>query len=673
MPARLEPLQDARLEQERERGLAGPFELDHAVPARAVARHLEAADPGRDLPDEAGIVLVQVVALGREPGLREADRGAVGKGGPRIPRLDEAAVAAHADHVGERKEKVRIEVLRVALVGSGVQEQPFQGADPVRGEGLVVAGEREDHVVEVPQAVVDRGGGQEEDILLPSPHQPGHGAVPDGVGIPQRVGLVEDHQPIGVLVRGEDAQPVPGLRVRQLLVGREGVIADHLRGQPGPVELGPPLLAQLRGHDDENVLAAPHGVLLDEGHADEGLPRADAVGVDHAAMPVDDSERPAEAVLLEGREPHGFGRRAVLLQHVAEELQQGAQVHRPGIEQPDVREEELAEIVLVGIRLVPELVEPPDRALRDLGVVVDQPELQVLPHPGRREIGRRDERGAGVGPVAEEIGFPVQELRDVAANVDVGTIEPLLDREEALERAAGREAGDVAFLAKRQQGALEEGRRELAAEPGRRGRAQKEPRGAVRLDRGREVVEAAQVDVPGRDGEVVTRVQVVREVDQAVAVDRVRAQVVEEGGAAGHGGSGGGLTWGCHRGGHGDITSGVGARAARVSGLLHQSRSDSPKFTIASSRWLPTALQADRIASPSDSRPTAESGERNIVPVMSNARTIPRMNGCSRLVGRFEGVWRTPQFTMISGYSRCIAASIRRWGIRRTHRAARPK
>ena len=74
-----------------------------------------------------------------------------------------------------------------------------------------------------------------------------------------------------------------------------------------------------------------------------------------------------------------------------------------------------------------------------------------------------------------------------------------------------------------------EGGRELVAEPGARGRAEEQPRGAAGPDRGREVVEAAQVDVPGGDGEVVALVEVVREVDEAVAVDRVRAQVVEEG------------------------------------------------------------------------------------------------------------------------------------------------
>ena len=292
------------------------------------------------------------------------------------------------------------------------------------------------------------------------------------VGVPQRVRLVEDHQPIGLLVVGQDAPGAPGPRVRQLFVGREPVVADDLGGEPGPVELGCPFLFELRGHNDEHVSAATHGVLLHEGHPDECLARADAVGVDHAAMPVDDAQRAPESVLLEWGELHGLGRWRVVVQHVAEKLQQHPQIHGAGIEKIDVGKKKVAEIVLVGGRLVPELVEPTDRALRDLGVVVDQPQLEVLPHPGRREVGGGDERGARVAPVAEEVGLSVQELGDVAADIDVGAVEPIPDRQETLERAAGREAGDVALLAKRQQGAFEEGGRELSAEPGAGGRAE---------------------------------------------------------------------------------------------------------------------------------------------------------------------------------------------------------
>ena len=216
-----------------------------------------------------------------------------------------------------------------------------------------------------------------------------------------------------------------------------------------------------------------------------------------------------------------------VVQHVAEQLQQRPQVHGAGIEQVDVGEEEVAEIVLVGGRLVPELVEPADGAPRDLRVVVDQPELEVPPHPGRREVGGGDERGPRVGPVAEEVGLAVQELGHVAADVDVGTVEPFPDREKPLERTAGGEARDVPLLAKGQQGALEEGGRELSAEPGAGGRADEQPGGAIGADRGCEVVEAAQVDVPGGDGEVVVLVEVVREVYEAVAVDGVGAEVVE--------------------------------------------------------------------------------------------------------------------------------------------------
>ena len=64
--------------------------------------------------------------------------------------------------------------------------------------------------------------------------------------------------------------------------------------------------------------------------------------------------------------------------------------------------------------------------------------------------------------------------------------------------------------------------------------------------------------------------------------------------------------------------------------LAHQRRWDSPSPTIASSMSLPTARQMSPIASASDSRPTAESGERHIVPVRSKARVIPRTKGFRR-------------------------------------------
>lgn len=57
------------------------------------------------------------------------------------------------------------------------------------------------------------------------------------------------------------------------------------------------------------------------------------------------------------------------------------------------------------------------------------------------------------------------------------------------------------------------------------------------------MVETAEVDVPSGHGETVTILEVVVQVDEAIAVTGVRTEVVEEGGAAGHDGYYGRTKW----------------------------------------------------------------------------------------------------------------------------------
>ena len=86
----------------------------------------------------------------------EGDRRSVGENGTGVARLYEAPIAAHAHHVGEREQHVRVEVLGIALVGACPHEQLRERWDSVSDERAVVARERHDHVEQVPQPIVDR-------------------------------------------------------------------------------------------------------------------------------------------------------------------------------------------------------------------------------------------------------------------------------------------------------------------------------------------------------------------------------------------------------------------------------------------------------------------------------------------------------------------------------------
>src|SRR6266852_7604962 len=94
--------------------------------------------------------------------------------------------------------------------------------------------------------------------------------------------LVDDDQPVGVLIGGE---MTARLRPRgELLVLRKLVERENLCRQPRGRDPLPPVLAQLRRADDERETALVEGVLLDEGEADLGLPCPDSVCIDDAVV-----------------------------------------------------------------------------------------------------------------------------------------------------------------------------------------------------------------------------------------------------------------------------------------------------------------------------------------------------------------------------------------------------
>lgn len=138
-------------------------------------------------------------------------------------------------------------------------------------------------------------------MLRLAAEQPVHGGVPGRALVAQRVRLVDDDEPVGVLV---DRQ-MP-LRVRragvELLVRRQLVVGEDLGRQPRRGDRVRPDLLELCGTDDEGEAALLERVLLEEREPDERLAGADAVGVDDAAMPAQDPARALVAVARERRE-----------------------------------------------------------------------------------------------------------------------------------------------------------------------------------------------------------------------------------------------------------------------------------------------------------------------------------------------------------------------------------
>ena len=166
---------------------------------------------------------------------------------------------------------------------------------PVRAERPIVAGEQHHQVVEVPEAVVDRGGGEQYDLLRRATEQALHRAVPGGVLVAQGVRLVDDDQAVGVLAVAEMTMG-PARVGGQLLVGGELLEGDDLGRQLLLVDPVLPALLQLSGGDDQRIGAVLVGALLDEGEADLRLPGADTVGVDDAAVAAGNHPRPLVAV-----------------------------------------------------------------------------------------------------------------------------------------------------------------------------------------------------------------------------------------------------------------------------------------------------------------------------------------------------------------------------------------
>ena len=100
-------------------------------------------------------------------------------------------------------------------------------------------------------------------------------------------------------------------------------------------------------------------------------------------------------------------------------------------------------------------------------------------------------------------------------------------------RLAGKR-DKIPFFAKRPQCSLKQRGWELSPKACARSSAEQQPGSSVFVDRGGDVVETAEVDVAGRDREVVAVLKIVGQVDEAIAVPGVRVEVVEQVGTSGH-------------------------------------------------------------------------------------------------------------------------------------------
>ena len=153
-------------------GLPGIGASLPAVPGRPVARHRElgVAFAGiqnlRELVEESRKHLVQIVAAGADHRIGEADRdlGPVlqAKVVVRVEALNEVPGPSHRGRVEDVEEGVRTEREGV-FVGRFLKPLLERGDAAVR-EDRVVADEVGEEVVEVPERVVHRRRGEEEDL-----------------------------------------------------------------------------------------------------------------------------------------------------------------------------------------------------------------------------------------------------------------------------------------------------------------------------------------------------------------------------------------------------------------------------------------------------------------------------------------------------------------------------
>ena len=388
-PGGLEPLEQPRPHQAGQClfvcGLAGTLSQIGRGP---VPGHGQCVDGGNDLPHDARIGHVQLVAPLEQHRVGEFYRRTIGEMVVRVVAFQEGTIAAHRDGVNQWEQDILRESLRV--VGAGIEEETAKAPDTQWGvgEGAVVAAEQQHEAVEVPEGVVDRRGGEQHQVFRGASHEPVHGRIPRGVVVPKGVGLVHDDEAVHVLVDVQD--PLGALTPGgKLPVVAELLVRDHLTGKVRLIKAPlPQPIAQLGRRDDERVESLLPRVLGDELQADFGLARAHPVRIDHAAVALDDAPCPLVAILLEPCQPRARTRWLhIVLELVAVQLQQRAEEDGLRIGLRKGRQKEVEQFLIELLGVVPEPLEPAERHPDDVGLVVNYPELEVGGQARPREVG----------------------------------------------------------------------------------------------------------------------------------------------------------------------------------------------------------------------------------------------------------------------------------------------
>ena len=190
----------------------------------------------------------------------------------------------------------RRQVLR--FLGHGLGEMVPHRRYSLIGEGGIVAQEEAQLVIQIHEAVVDRGGGQQHQLL-------GWGALQQtpqrlgalGARVAQVMGLVHHHHGIFVGVRIQS--DVGGIGVKPP-VQPKVFVGDQLHGQH---ELGskrsPGAVFQGGGCHHQDPLAIVQGRLFDQRPRQEGLAQAHLIGDQYPVPFGQDSLGPPHAVGLE--------------------------------------------------------------------------------------------------------------------------------------------------------------------------------------------------------------------------------------------------------------------------------------------------------------------------------------------------------------------------------------
>ena len=208
------------------------------------------------------------------------------------------------------------------------------------------------------------------------------------------------------------------------------------------------------------MLAEVAGVLADELHADLRLAHAHAVGVEDAAVAVENPLGPGKAVALEGGERVQLRHGRVVVQVAPVEFQQSAQEHGLGVALQEWRPQEVQQRFAEVLGVVPEPLVPIQCHADDVGLVMHHAQFEIGGEAALREVGRRHQGRPrshwrpGVVQFADDVGFAVQEAPDVAPHRNVFGLEEAGD---ALKNGSpgDRKRREVPFAAQRRHRLLE--------------------------------------------------------------------------------------------------------------------------------------------------------------------------------------------------------------------------